>query len=177
MSRIIYVVNGDITNPRPGHGCAYVVNTVNCVGVMGKGVALAFKTKYPWIMPQYERLCRQHKLLPGEVYSDAASESRPDSPYILNAATKDHWRDTSQMSWIVDILCGLSRGIEQRHITEIAMPALGCGNGKLDWDEVGPLIAEFFEGIDLRIMVYISEGMHQYHIAETKPQHFSAHPF
>lgn len=131
-----------------------LVNTVNCVGVMGKGVALEFKRRWPAMFDDYVDRCRHGAVKPGEPYLfEDASGSR-----ILNFPTKDHWRSPSRLS---DIERGLDR-LAERHaawgITSIAMPPLGCGNGGLSWSDVGPLIRRKLAGLPFDVEVYAPYG-------------------
>lgn len=129
-----------------------IVNTVNCVGVMGKGVALAVKIKYPEIYSIY-RFAFEHDMLQiGQVSYGIAY----DGKIVINFPTKLHWRDPSRMSYIEVGIFSLARTIEALKIKSIAIPPLGCGNGRLDWQEVKPMIVEFAEkfGDSLRCVIY-----------------------
>ena len=131
-----------------------LVNTVNCVGVMGKGVALEFKRRWPTMFDDYVERCRRGAVKPGEPYLfEDASGSR-----ILNFPTKDHWRSPSRLA---DIERGLDRLAEHHAawgITSIAMPPLGCGNGGLSWSDVGPLIQRKLAGLPFDVEVYAPYG-------------------
>jgi O-acetyl-ADP-ribose deacetylase (regulator of RNase III) len=105
----------------------YRVNTVNCVGVMGKGIALQFKNANPRMFVDYNIRCKMNQYKPGSSYLVLGDDGRK----ILLSCTKDHWRNPSQMSWIDEIIQSLSR-IE----TSVALPPIGCGNGGLDWPTV-----------------------------------------
>lgn len=163
MNKIIYTI-GDITHPRPGYECDYIINTVNCVGVMGKGVALAFKQAYFWIMPEYQLRCRTHMLNPGDTYVDQESLRHHNDPNIIHAATKGDWRNPSRKAWIIDVLINLSQDVTCLPIKSLALPALGCGNGGLSWDVIGPITARFLESLDIKVVIYLSPGMKHYHI-------------
>lgn len=106
-----------------------LVNPVNCVGKMGKGVALEFKQKYPENYEQYKRACNQGQVL---IRRMLVVETGLEIPkYIINFPTKIHWRSPSQLEYIEQGLDDLVRKIEEYKITSIAIPALGCGNGNL----------------------------------------------
>lgn len=127
-----------------------VVNTVNTVGVMGKGVAAAFKERYPDMFVEYKALCRQDGLSPGSLWLWKG----PDQ-WVLNFSTKKHWRNPSKIEYVRDGLLEFRERYEELGIREIAFPRLGCGNGGLDWDEVRPLMVEMLE--DLPITVFIHD--------------------
>jgi O-acetyl-ADP-ribose deacetylase (regulator of RNase III) len=109
-----------------------LVNTVNCVGVMGRGVALQFKKRFPENFKMYEETCKQKKMIPGKmlVYE---TNSMINPKYIVNFPTKRHWRDASRMEDIDVGLSDLATVIRAKNITSIALPPLGCGLGGLDW--------------------------------------------
>ncbi len=112
------------------------VNAVNCVGVMGKGIALEFKRRYPAMYADYTHRCASGLVRPGEPYLFAA----PTLPWILNFPTKRHWRSPSRLEDIVSGLDYLERHYEAWGITSLACPALGCGAGQLAWRDVGPIL-------------------------------------
>lgn len=131
-----------------------LVNTVNCVGVMGKGVALHFKKRYPEMFQDYVRRCERKQVKLGEpyVYEDMSGIK------ILNFPTKDHWRSASRLSDIEKGLTYLVEHYEQWGIKSISMPPLGCGNGGLNWTEVGPLIYQKLHKLPINIEVYAPYG-------------------
>ena len=96
---------------------------------------------------------------PGEILRSPL----PNNRFILNAATKDDYRYASKIEWIESILKTLRERIEDGTITSLAMPAIGCGLGGLNWDVVGPLIAQYLDDLDIEIDVYIASSMQQYH--------------
>ena len=120
-----------------------IVNTVNCVGVMGKGIALQFKNKWPANFSAYAAACKAKQLQPGRMFIfDSGGLAKPN--YIVNFPTKDHWRGKSHIEFIRDGLADLVVQIKRLGIISIAIPPLGCGNGGLDWSEVRPLIEQAF---------------------------------
>ena len=120
-----------------------IVNTVNCVGVMGKGIALQFKNKWPENNRAYEIACKQKKVRPGLMFVfDSGGLVKPN--FIINFPTKDHWRSKSRIEFIRDGLVDLVKQVKQLGIRSIAIPPLGCGNGGLNWNEVRPLIEQAF---------------------------------
>jgi O-acetyl-ADP-ribose deacetylase (regulator of RNase III) len=117
-----------------------LVNAVNTVGVMGKGLALAFKNEFPDNFAAYKRACDAGQLQPGTVHVFDRGERSPR--WIVNFPTKRHWRDASRLDDIRTGLASLIAEVEARAIASVAMPALGCGLGGLDWNDVRPLIVE-----------------------------------
>ena len=116
-----------------------IVNTVNCVGVMGKGIALQFKRKWPKNFRAYETACKAGEVRPGKMFVfDAGGLLRPR--FIINFPTKKHWRGKSEIEFIHTGLIDLVYRIKELRISSIAIPPLGCGNGGLDWGEVRPMI-------------------------------------
>ena len=148
-----------------------VVNTVNTVGVMGKGIALLFRKAYPENYKKYKAECRKNKIQVGKMFyvrvgedtSPNLFEQMPDSrkseytQWIINFPTKQHWRSPSKLQWIEDGLKDLQRVIENKRIRSVALPQLGCGNGGLEWRDVEPKIRTTFSGdSDLTIIIYES---------------------
>lgn len=134
-----------------------IVNTVNCVGVMGKGVALEFKRRWPENYKFYKRACDKRELRPGAVLTfdrGGIFESEPPR-YLINFPTKDHWRAKSKIEYIETGLDSLVVEIKKLSIKSIALPPLGCGNGGLDWKIVKPLIVEKLSALEnVRIELY-----------------------
>jgi O-acetyl-ADP-ribose deacetylase (regulator of RNase III) len=123
-----------------------LVNTVNAVGIMGRGVALAFKTRWPSIMSPYTAACRSGALKAG----GCLMFDLPDGRKWAALATKDHWRDPSRYHWVETGLVQLRRIAKDHGIRSIAIPPPGCGNGGLDWNRVRPLVVEALREFDLR---------------------------
>jgi O-acetyl-ADP-ribose deacetylase (regulator of RNase III) len=120
-----------------------IVNTVNCVGVMGKGIALQFKNKWPENFKAYEAACKAGQVRPGKMFVfDSGAIVRPN--FIINFPTKDHWRGKSKIEFIRDGLIDLVAQIKRLNIHSVAIPPLGCGNGGLHWDHVRPMIFAAF---------------------------------
>jgi O-acetyl-ADP-ribose deacetylase (regulator of RNase III) len=130
-----------------------IVNTVNCVGVMGKGIALQFKNKWPGNFAAYQTACKAGKVRPGKMMVfDSGAYAQPH--FIINFPTKDHWRGNSKLSFIEDGLRDLAAQVRALDIRSIAIPPLGCGNGGLDWQDVKPLIERAFADlpeVDVRV--------------------------
>lgn len=109
-----------------------LVNPVNCVGVMGKGLALQFKKAYPAVFEAYREACRDGRVSPGHVFA----VELPDGRLILHFPTKRHWRQKSRMEDVESGLGSLAEEIRSHGIQSIAIPQLGCGLGGLQWPEV-----------------------------------------
>lgn len=136
----VQVVQGDLLKQ---HDVDAIINTVNCVGVMGKGIALQFKNKWPENFKAYETACKAGQVRPGKMFLfDAGAIARPN--IIINFPTKEHWRGKSKISFIRDGLVDLIAQVERLKIRSIAIPPLGCGNGGLEWDDVRPMIVAAF---------------------------------
>ena len=131
-----------------------IVNTVNCVGVMGKGIALQFKNKWPDNFDLYQAACRAGEVRPGKMFVfDAGAYAQPH--YIINFPTKDHWRGNSKMAFIEEGLRDLVAQVRKLGIKSIAVPPLGCGNGGLNWADVKPLIVEAFSALpDVEVRLF-----------------------
>ena len=120
-----------------------LVNTVNCVGVMGKGIALQFKQKFPDNFAAYERACRHKEVQTGRMFT--VPTGRLINPrFIINFPTKNHWKGKSRIEDIESGLQALVEEVKKLGIQSIAVPPLGCGNGGLNWNEVRPLIEAAF---------------------------------
>ncbi|MDR6635095.1 O-acetyl-ADP-ribose deacetylase (regulator of RNase III) [Phyllobacterium sp. 1468] len=131
-----------------------LVNTVNTVGVMGKGVALMFKEAFPENFKLYEDACAKKEVRVGEMF---VSQNRDlyGPKWIINFPTKAHWRYPSRIDWISKGLDDLKRVIISKKIKSIALPPLGAGNGGLDWSEVRDLIvAKLSSMSDVEVIVY-----------------------
>ena len=128
------------------HDVDAIVNTVNCVGVMGKGIALQFKKKWPANFKAYADACKAHQVKPGFMFVYHVGELVKPK-YIINFPTKDHWRGKSHIKFIQDGLVNLVEQIKTLGISSIAIPPLGCGNGGLDWLQVKPLLEQAFNSI------------------------------
>lgn len=135
-----------------------LTNTVNCVGVMGKGVALEFKKRYPKMYKDYQARCKNNLVKLGEpyLYEDEPTLFEDNSPCvsILNFPTKNHWRNHSNINDIANGLDYLAAHYKEWRITSIAFPPLGCGNGGLNWEDVCPLMMNKLEPLDLQAEIY-----------------------
>jgi O-acetyl-ADP-ribose deacetylase (regulator of RNase III) len=131
-----------------------LVNTVNTVGVMGKGVALQFKIAYPQMFKEYQKACKHGHVQIGKMYV-YHNNARGNPKLIINFPTKQHWKENSEMRYIREGLNSLIEEIKSNNVKSIALPPLGCGMGGLNWIEVLPLIHQAFKEIpDVRVIVF-----------------------
>ena len=138
-------------------GADLIVNPVNCKGRMGKGLAKEIATRYPYALPRYRAICNAGGFRPGGVQIAPAPSSK--EPWIANLATKDHWRDLSQMSWVIEGMETLAQQImiSDYSFASVAVPQLGCGNGGLEWKMVLPAILPAIgkiEALGVEVLVY-----------------------
>lgn len=131
-----------------------LVNTVNTVGVMGKGIALMFKERFPANMAAYAKACKEKEVKTGKMFVTCTGELMGPR-WIVNFPTKQHWRAKSQMQWIIDGLIDLRSFIEKNNVRSIAIPPLGAGNGGLNWEEVKPHIHHILGDLEnVEVIVY-----------------------
>ena len=142
-----------------------LVNTVNTVGVMGKGVALEFKKRYPEMFTAYERVCKAKQLEIGKLFLWKGPEK-----WVLMFPTKVHWRNPSKIEYIEAVLQKFSATYADKGITSAAFPRLGCGNGGLDWKQVQPLMEQYLKNLPIPIYIYV--GSYQDQI----PEHIEPEP-
>ena len=151
MSNQIKIQTGDILQSKS----QTLVNTVNCVGIMGKGLALKFKKTFPGMYKDYVKQCNKGKMKLGEPYLFR----QLDSPWVLNFPTKDHWRSASNIDEIMNGLDFLEKHYREWGITSIAFPALGCQNGGLDWRVVMPLLYKRLNMFEISVELYAPRGV------------------
>lgn len=149
---IVYKRGNLLENPSEA-----LVNTVNTVGVMGKGIALQFKQAFPEVFRQYEKACKKNEVQIGQMHV-VKMDSLVGPKYIINFPTKRHWKEKSKMSYIVSGLKALTKVIKELNIQSIAIPPLGCGNGGLEWSEVKPLIEEALQDLQVNVHIYEPAG-------------------
>jgi len=137
-----------------------LVNTVNTVGVMGKGIALMFKDRFPNNMKLYAAACKAKQVQTGKMFVTEAGElSGPR--WIINFPTKQHWRAKSKMEWVEEGLSDLRRFLVENHVASVAIPPLGAGNGGLNWPEVRQRIEAVLGDMD-GVDVLVFEPTRQY---------------
>ena len=147
MGNQVEVIKGDIFQSR----AQTLVNTVNCVGIMGKGLALEFKKRFPGMYQDYVKRCKRGQVRLGEPYLFRSLEQ----PFVVNFPTKGHWRSASRLDDIVRGLDYLESHHKQWGITSIAVPSLGCQQGKLEWRIVLPVLHEHLRRLGIPVELYI----------------------
>jgi O-acetyl-ADP-ribose deacetylase (regulator of RNase III) len=131
-----------------------LVNTVNTVGVMGKGIALQFKTQYPNNYKLYTKACKIKEVQVGRLFLTEDSSLLGGRKIIINFPTKTDWRKPSEYSYIESGLKELARIIKERGIKSVAVPPLGAGNGGLNWDVVKGIIEKYLTDLDCDVQIY-----------------------
>lgn len=147
---MITVMVGDIFESK----AQTLVNTVNCVGVMGKGIALEFKKRFPEMFEHYVSRCNAKKVRLGRPYLYKTLFP----PWILNFPTKDHWRSVSRLDDIVQGLRYLQQHFQEWGIKSLAVPPLGCGHGQLEWRVVGPTMYRYLKAMGIPVEIYAPYG-------------------
>lgn len=127
-----------------------IVNTVNTVGVMGKGLALEFKNRYPKMFDSYKVACEKKKFQIGNLMLCHA----PDH-LILLFPTKENWRNPSKLEYIEKGLYRFVQSYAERNISSIAFPKLGCGNGELNWEDVKPIMEKYLKNLPIDVYIYL----------------------
>lgn len=140
-------INGNIFNSK----CQTIVNTVNCVGVMGKGIALVHKLRYPKMYEEYKKHCKNKLIKTGSLWLYNKQEN---SPWILSFPTKFHWKYPSKIEWIEQGLQKFVDTYEKKGIISIAFPLLGTHNGGLDTNKVRKLMTEYLGKCNIDIEIY-----------------------
>jgi O-acetyl-ADP-ribose deacetylase (regulator of RNase III) len=163
MSNSIVVHEGDIFKSR----AQTLVNTVNCVGVMGKGIALGFRKRFPQMHDDYVQRCGRGEVKLGQPYLYKQSEG----PWILNFPTKDHWRSVSRLSDIETGLDHLERHYREWGIESIAVPPLGSGLGGLEWQVVGPTLYSHLGRLGIPVELFAPFGTSHEELTPTNYQH------
>ena len=143
----IKYIKGDIFSSK----CQTLVNAVNCVGVMGKGIALEYKLRYPKMYLEYREHCKNNLIKIGSLWLYTKQEN---SPWVLNFPTKFHWRNPSKIEWIELGLRKFVDTYEKKGITSIAFPLLGTHNGGLDKQTVLSLMYEYLGKCNIEIEIY-----------------------
>ena len=160
----VKLVNGDLLKSE-AHA---LVNTVNCVGVMGKGVALQFKRAYPSMYADYVERCDRREVRLGHPYAFGAGRH-----VIVNFPTKGHWRAVSKLADIEAGLDALPELVSEWGIRSMAVPPLGCGNGQLDWEVVGPTLVQGLARLDIPVELYVP---HELSVEDAQTALFSVDP-
>ena len=143
----IKIIHGNIFNAK----AQTLVNTVNCVGVMGKGVALVYKLRYPKMYEMYQSFCKQGLISVGKLW---IYNSEPNTPWVLNFPTKTHWKLPSEMVYITAGLQKFVDTYKEKGITSIAFPMLGTHNGGLRKEEVLPIMISYLSKCGIPVEIY-----------------------
>jgi O-acetyl-ADP-ribose deacetylase (regulator of RNase III) len=154
---MIELTQGDILNANT----EALVNTVNCVGIMGRGIALQFRKAFPENFKAYEVACKVQSVQPGKMF--VYDLNRLYNPrFIINFPTKRHWKSKSRIEDIQSGLVDLIKIVQQQQIRSISIPPLGCGLGGLNWEEVRPLIVEAFQSVpEITVLLFEPAGAPQ----------------
>lgn len=142
---IEYVVGDIFSSP-----AQVLVNAVNTVGVMGKGIALEFKNRYPDMFLSYKKACENKTLDIGKLML-----WKETNYWVLIFPTKRHWKDPAKLEYIEAGLKDFEKIWESVGIQSIAFPKLGCGNGGLDWDDVRPIMERYLSELPIKVFVYV----------------------
>ncbi|MDZ4861664.1 MAG: macro domain-containing protein [Candidatus Hydrogenedentes bacterium] len=138
-----------------------VVNTVNTVGVMGKGIALMFEERFPENYKAYAAACKAGEVQVGKMFVTQSVELEGPR-WIINFPTKNHWRQPTKLEWVRDGLAALKEMVREKDIHSIALPPLGCGNGGLDWHDVRPMIESALGDLEnVEVVVYEPTAKYQ----------------
>lgn len=147
---MVNVLIGDIFESK----AQTLINTVNCVGIMGKGIALQFKEHFPEMYEDYVKRCKAGDVKLGQPYL----YRRLTEPWVLNFPTKDHWRSVSRLQDITRGLDYLERHYLVWGISSLAVPPLGCGQGQLEWRVVGPTLYRYLNRLSIPVEIYAPYG-------------------
>lgn len=135
-------------------GAEALVNTVNTVGVMGKGIALQFKEAFPTNNKRYIEACKQNDLAPGKLLAVWDENLQTGRKLIINFPTKVHWRYPSKYEYVEKGLQALKELLIEKDIKSVAIPPLGSGNGGLEWEKVKPMIISALGGLNIEIIIF-----------------------
>ena len=143
----VTIINGNIFNTK----AQTIVNTVNCVGVMGKGIALVFKLRYPRMFDVYKQYCAAHLIDIGKLW---LYKGEDNAPWVLNFPTKTHWKLPSEYAYIEKGLRKFVDSYKEKGITSVAFPLLGANNGGLDKDIVMDIMLYHLKECDIPVEIY-----------------------
>ncbi len=149
---ITYVKGNIFTSP-----AKVLVNPVNTVGVMGKGLAKEFKSLFPDMFNQYHKFCDNGQLTVGKLWL-----YKTENKWVLNFPTKTTWKQSSKMEYIELGLKNFKESFLRHQITSIAFPKLGCGNGELSWEDVMPLMEKYLNPIPISVFIYLEDTTPNY---------------
>ena len=166
----ITIVKGNIFNTK----AQTVVNTVNCVGVMGKGIALVYKLRYPQMFDIYHDYCKRHLIGIGKLWLYKGDET---DPWVLNFPTKFHWKYPSKIEYLEQGLKKFVDTYEERGITSVAFPMLGTHNGGLDKDTVRTLMVSYLSQCNIPVEIYDYDPMASDDMFETFREKWLSIPY
>lgn len=147
---MIRIVTGDFFD----YTAEIRVNTVNCVGVMGAGVAALFKKRYPEMFNEYVRFCNLGLVKPGEPHVWKNIEFFQERETVINFPTKIDWRNPSEYEYIEKGLLWLREYLKDKGNVTITLPALGCGHGGLEWERVKQLVFKYLDSVEANILLF-----------------------
>lgn len=143
------IIKGNIFNSN----CQTLVNTVNCVGFMGKGIALEFGYRYPEMERKYKEMCKENKIRIGKLWLYKSNDKR-----ILNFPTKKDWKHPSKLEYIEEGLKNFANNYANQGVTSIAFPQLGTSSGGLEWTEIRALMLRYLSNLEIPIEIYEFEA-------------------
>lgn len=143
----IKYIKGNIFNSK----AQTIVNTINCVGVMGKGIALVFKLRYPLMFDIYKKYCNENYIVIGKLW---LYKEQQNAPWVLNFPTKIHWKYPSKMEYIEKGLIKFTETFKEKNIKSIAFPLLGTHNGGLEREEVKEIMIKYLSKCNIPIEIY-----------------------
>lgn len=150
-----------------------LVNAVNCFGIMGSGIALEFKLRYPDMFLEYMDMCKRNEYKVGKPCLHIGKDKQ-----ILNFPTKNHWKTPSKIEWIEEGLKYFSYNYRKAGIKSIAFPKLGCGNGELKWEEVKPLMEKYLLNlVDIQIIICLDELNQAEGVEKKMTENLNSMPF
>lgn len=147
---MVHYIQGSIF----GSKAQTLVNPVNTVGVMGKGLAAQFKQRYPEMFTMYKRACDNRLLETGKLMLYRNLEDPESDKWILLFPTKENWRNPSKLEYIEAGLQRFVKIYEMKKIKSVAFPKLGCGAGKLNWEDVCPLMEKYLNPLPIPVYIY-----------------------
>jgi len=136
-------------------GVQTIVNTVNCVGVMGAGLALEYQLRFPEMYQEYVERCKRKSITTGRPYLYKGYEI----PWIMNFPTKNHWKYPSKIEWLEQGLDYFIKNYQRGGITSIAFPKLGCENGGLNWDDVRDVMEKYFQKVKIDVYICLDQEL------------------
>ena len=151
-----------------------LVNTVNCVGVMGAGVAAEFKKRYPEMYKDYVNRCRRKELKPGCPYlwQNPSMFGEGKDELIINFPTKDNWRDPSKYEYVEDGLMRMRDLLSHADGRKVVMPAVGCGHGGLNWERIKAMIVRYLSDVNANFIVTEPKNSQQIEAMTDKERNF-----